>query len=117
MLEKSKSQERPHATHFIAGVGKEITKFDPVVRLNGKAEAYLLALLKAQIFTLSKCLAASVASYPLIPRTAWIMQKDPKGEPIDPAQIILLVAQIDFVRQVNHYLCLSHRINLNFVLG
>lgn len=99
-LEKNKTQERPHATQFIAGVGKETVKFDPVVRLNGKAEAYLLALLKAQIFTLSKCLASSVVGYPQMSRTLWIMQKDNKGDSIDPAQIVLLVAQINFVKQV-----------------
>jgi hypothetical protein len=127
-------QERQQATHFIAGVGKEVVKFDPSVRVQGKAEAYLLALLKAQIYTLSRNLAASILTYPQLSRTDWVMQKDMKGkvltasyddtgispraialivclafffhpriflgESVDPAQIILLVAQIDFVRLV-----------------
>ncbi len=99
-LEKQAGQDRPMAAKWVAGVGKEAIKFDPVVKLSGKAESYLLALLMAQNFTLSKCLAASVARYPQKPRIEWVMSKDSKGEPIDPAQITLLVALIDFVRVV-----------------
>ena len=100
-LEKIAGQDRPQAINFIAGVGKETVKFDPPVRLAGKAENYLQSLLKAQIFALSRCLAKSVTSYPQMQRVQWVMQKD-KGspEPTDPAQIILLVALMDFVRQV-----------------
>ena len=94
-------QERPHATHFIAGVGKEVVPFDPIVRLEGKAEQYLLALLMAQIFTLSKCLSSSMTRYPQKSRVEWVTFKDSKsGECVDPAQIILLVAAIDFSQQV-----------------
>eukprot|EP01038_Epipyxis_sp_PR26KG_P005447 gene5447-7540_t len=99
--ETSANDERPTATHFIAGVGKETIQFTPPIKLLGKAEAYLLSLLKAQIFTLSKCLSASVDRYPTIPRTQWVKLKDAKtNETLDPAQIILLVAMIDFVQQV-----------------
>ena len=95
------SSDRPVATHFIAGVGKEIIKFEPPVKLLGKAENYLLSLLKAQIYTLSKCLATSMASYPEQVRTQWVNMKDTKtGDTIDPAQIILLVSSIDFVQLV-----------------
>jgi dynein heavy chain len=94
-------EDRPHALNFVAGVGKETVPFDPPVKLVGKAEQYLRALLDAQIFTLSKCLAASMARYPQMLRVEWVTQKDTKtGEAVDPAQIILLVATIDFVQQV-----------------
>lgn len=100
-LEHPSGQDRPSATHFIAGVGKEILPFEPSVKLIGKAEQYLLALLKAQIYTLSKCLASSMSRYPEQIRIQWVVQKSPKtGETIDPAQIILLVSAIDFVQQV-----------------
>jgi len=91
-------QDRPKATNFIAGVGKEDVKFDPPIKLDGKAEQYLQSLLLAQIFTLSKCLTASVQRYPQLGRVEWLMKKDEKAEPLDPAQIVLLVALIDFVR-------------------
>ena len=94
-------EDRPHALNFVAGVGKETVPFDPPVKLIGKAEQYLRALLDAQIFTLSKCLSVSMARYPQMLRVEWVTQKDTKtGEAIDPAQIILLVATIDYVQQV-----------------
>lgn len=95
------TQDRPSATHFIAGVGKETVQFEPAVKLTGKAEQYLLMLLKAQIFTLSKALASSMARYPEQVRIQWVNHRNPKtGETIDPAQIILLVSSIDFAQQV-----------------
>lgn len=95
------SQDRPLATHFIAGVGKETVALDPPIKLMGKAEQYLLQLLKAQIFTLSKCLASSMARYPQEVRVKWVNQRDEStGDTIDPAQVVLLVAAIDFVQQV-----------------
>jgi dynein heavy chain len=91
-------QERPVATHFVAGVGSEIVKFEPPVKLVGKAEAYLLSLLSAQVLTLSKCLTQSMMKYPQLQRVQWVTQKDSKtGDSADPAQIILLVAMVDFV--------------------
>ena len=100
-LERQAGQDRPLGARWVAGVGKEIVKFDPPVKLTGKAESYLLALLLAQQFSLSKCLSASVARYPQKPRIDWMMQKDPKGESLDPAQIILLVAMIDFTKLID----------------
>lgn len=104
-LDKLPGQDRPQAINFVAGVGKETVKFDTPVRLVGKAESYLQSLLKAQIFALSRCLGKSVTSYPQLQRLQWVMQKDAKQEPVDPAQIILLVALIDFVKQVNLNTC------------
>jgi dynein heavy chain, axonemal len=76
-------------------------KFDPPVVMAGKAENYLLALLKAQIYTLSQYLATSMSRYPQEVRINWVTAKDSKsGATIDPAQIILLVSAIDFVQQV-----------------
>jgi hypothetical protein len=104
VLEAMPSGDRPQATHFIAGVGKETVRFSPEVPLTGKAENYLLSLLLAQIETLSKCLALSVARYPQMARIEWVMLKGPDAGSVDPAQIVLLVAQIDFVQQVQCYL-------------
>jgi dynein heavy chain len=97
-LERAPGADRPLATHFIAGVGKEVVKFDPTLKLSGKAETYLLSLLLAQMFTLSKCLSASISRYPQKSRIEWMMQKDAKGESVDPSQIVLLVAVMDYVR-------------------
>jgi dynein heavy chain len=91
---------RPSAVSFIAGVGKEVVKFDAPVKLDGKAEAYLLSCLQAQIYALSRCLTTSVNRYPEEPRVKWMMKKDSSGESVDPAQIILLVASIDFTQSV-----------------
>lgn len=99
-LETKGNIERPSAVSFIAGVGKETVKFDPPVKLMGKAEFYLRTLLIAQIFMLSKHLQDSIVRYPKTQRIEWLMQKDSNGEPLDPAQIALLVANIDFVRGV-----------------
>ena len=96
--------ERPNAISFVTGVGKETVNFNPPVMLTGKAETYLHALLDAQRITLAKCLAASINRYPSVRRTDWVMAKSPKGETLDPAQIILLAAQVDFVRQIERSL-------------
>ena len=101
VIEQRPGDDRPHATHWVAGVGKEQVKFAPAVKLLGKAEQYLRALLEAQIYTLSECLAAAMARYPQTLRIDWVTKKDKDtGETLDPAQIILLVAAIDFVQQV-----------------
>ena len=98
---EGESQDRPTATAFIAGVGKEVVRFDPAVKLIGKAEEYLHSLLEAQIFTLSKCLQGSFNRYPNAVRTEWVVAKDAAtSESQDPAQIILLVAQIYFVQEI-----------------
>jgi dynein heavy chain len=100
-ITNSASQDRPSATHFVAGVGKEQVQFEPAVKLTGKAEQYLLLLLKAQIFTLSKALASSMSRYSEQIRIQWVNHRNPKtGETVDPAQIILLVAAVDFCQQV-----------------
>lgn len=88
------------ATAFIAGVGKETVFLDPPMRIIGKAEIYLLGLLKAQRGALSKCLTASVERYPTQKRLDWLLKKDHNQYTVDPSQISLLVAQIDFVTQV-----------------
>ena len=92
--------DRPQAVTFVTSIGKEVVAFNPPVMLLGKAESYLHALLEAQRLTLAKCLSASVLRYPTVRRTEWMMAKTAKGETLDPAQIILLTAQIDYVRQV-----------------
>lgn len=92
--------DRPTAVAFVAGVGKEIVRFDPVVKCVGKAEQYLLTLLQAQIITLSKALANSFKRYPTQNRIEWLMKKDAKEDPVDPAQIALLVSHMDFVMGV-----------------
>eukprot|EP01035_Chromulina_nebulosa_P019235 gene19235-25086_t len=88
------------ATKFIAGVGVESVRFEPSVKLTGKAEQYLQTLLSAQIYTLSKCLRASIGRYYEMLRCDWLLHKDNTGESSDPAQIALLVGQIDYVRTI-----------------
>ena len=101
MIETRPGEDRPHAINFVAGVGKEVVAFDPPIKLIGKAEQYLRSLLDAQVLTLSKCLAGSMGRYPQQLRVDWVTKKEPKsGECLDPAQIVLLVAAIDFVQQV-----------------
>ncbi|RYH29930.1 hypothetical protein EON65_06785 [archaeon] len=107
-LHQPAGQDRPLATHFIAGVGKETIPFTPPVKLLGKAEQYLLSLLQAQVFTLSKFLASSMARYPQEVRAQWVVKKDENGSSIDPAQIILLIASIDFVTQVEKSMAQCH---------
>lgn len=96
------------ATQFVAGVGKETVTFAPPVKLLGKAEQYLQSLLAAQIFTLSKFLASSMARYPQEVRTAWVNKKDENGVTVDPAQVVLLIATIDFVTQVEKSMAQCH---------
>ena len=100
LLGAAAGTDRPQALTFVSGVGKEIVQFNPPVLLSGKAESYLDALLQAQRLTLARCLTSSIQRYPTQRRTEWMMSKTPKGETVDPAQIILLSAQIDFVRQI-----------------
>lgn len=88
------------ANNFIAAVGKETVALDPPMRIIGKAEMYLMALLQAQRNALSKYLSISMQRYPTQPRLDWVMKKDKQQMPVDPAQVTLLVAQIEFVSQV-----------------
>ena len=87
-LNKPSGNNRPSALAFIAGVGKETVKFDAPVKLDGKAENYLLSLLQSQIYALSQCLKMSFGRYPEESRVKWMMKKDENNEPIDPAQVI-----------------------------
>jgi dynein heavy chain len=87
-LNTPSGNNRPSAISFIAGVGKETVKFDAPVKLDGKAENYLLSLLQSQIYALSQCLKMSFGRYPEESRVKWMMKKDENNESVDPAQVI-----------------------------
>jgi dynein heavy chain len=94
---------RLYAFHFQSQVGHEKVRFNPMCRVGGKAEMYLQALLEAQQRTLSKCLKGCAARASSLPRTEWLLKRE-NGDSVDPAQIILLVALIDFTSKVEQSL-------------
>jgi dynein heavy chain len=99
-LQTLKNGQGHAALSWVAGVGKEEVAFDTAVPLLGKAESYLLALLHAQNYALSRLLSSSVGRYPQEPRAEWIMKKKPDGTTEDPAQVIILVAGMDYTQGV-----------------
>jgi dynein heavy chain len=98
VLIKTKSEIQ--VISFVSGVGSEIVKFEPPVRISGKVEVYLNSVLNGQIVTLANSLQESLGRYPTMSRIQWLMNKDNDDHPIDPSQIMLLVANIDFCNSV-----------------
>ncbi|GMH98843.1 hypothetical protein TrLO_g14194 [Triparma laevis f. longispina] len=90
---------RPKAKCFVAGVGQETVDFEPYVPLEGKVEIYLQLVLEGQISALKKRLEKSTKNYPNMGRTDWLMHKF-QGKSDDPAQISILVAAIQYVKEV-----------------
>jgi len=90
---------RPKATRFVSGVGHEIVDFQPVVPLEGKVEVYLQIVLECQRAALRKTLERSMDRFSTQSRTVWLMNKF-QNRPMDPAQISILVAAIQHVRDV-----------------
>ena len=98
VCERDRSAAKPTATKFVSAVGRETVDFEPVLKLAGNAEVDLQSVLLGQNYSLSKYLGASLARLPQSSRNDWIMKKLPSSESADPAQVLLLVAQIDSVR-------------------
>jgi dynein heavy chain len=78
-------------------LGEEQVDFEPAVSLEGKVEFYMHTILTAQRGTLQKNLERSQKRYPLRPRTEWLLESNPAGHSLDPAQISILVASIQSV--------------------
>ena len=91
---------RPIAKAFVAGVGSETVDFEIPVPLEGEAEIYLETVLKAMRFTLFHQTLRSLEAYPKMLRTDWIQQLDDAGKAKDAAQIILLIAAVNYVQGV-----------------
>ena len=100
-----KGKSRPSAVYWDAGVGKECCAFDQPVELAGKVEIYLQEILKYQSKALDTNVKASNKRYPTMKRIDWL--QDVKNKPSekatasDAAQIILLVAAIQYVRETD----------------
>ena len=90
---------RPKATRFVSGVGHEIVDFQPVVPLEGKLEVYLQIVLDGQRAALRKTLERSMDRFGTQSRTVWLMNKF-QNRPMDPAQVSILVAAIQHVKDV-----------------
>ncbi|CAM9207540.1 unnamed protein product [Chrysoparadoxa australica] len=98
--------DRPQASHFVAGVGKEVVAFEPAVALEGKVESYLQLVLKYQRITLGKALQRSMERFPNQARIDWLMNQTPpgSGNRTDPVQVSLLVSGIYWVMEVEQAL-------------
>ena len=94
---ESSSASKPRAISFISGVGEEQVDFEPAVSLEGKVEFYMHTILTAQRDTLQKNLERSQKRYPLRPRAEWLLESNPAGYSLDPAQIAILVLSIQSV--------------------
>ena len=93
--------DRPVATRWTSGVGIEEVDFSDPVPLEGKVEIYLQTILDALSGTLEQYLGRSLERYPTQPRTEWLLHLGDDDEPVDPAQLALLVSQIDYTNEVD----------------
>lgn len=90
-------QKRPYGVGFASILGDERVAFDRMVRLVGNVEAYFKSLHVAQESALRKRFQLSLERYPKQKRSRWAQETDSKGNCIDPTQIALLVAEINYV--------------------
>ena len=98
---QERGSQRPAVTSWKSAVGVENCVFADKVPLDGKVEIYLQTLLDALTDTLRKYLVRSLERYPTQGRTEWLIHQGPDTEPVDPAQLMLLVAQVDFTTEVD----------------
>ncbi|CAK4732517.1 unnamed protein product [Aphanomyces euteiches] len=87
-------------SHFVATVGKEVVRFAAPVQLEGKVEGYLTVALNAMKLTLKENIKSTIKRYPMVSRTEWLMSRTPDGSLLDAAQVVLLVAGIEYVKSV-----------------
>lgn len=101
LVDREDGNARPMATEFVSGVGHEVVDFYEPPVLDGEAEIYLATVMKAMRLTLFKHIERSLVEYTNKPRTEWINFKDPAtNRPVDAAQIILLAADMHYVKEV-----------------
>ncbi|GLD91666.1 hypothetical protein PINS_up000199 [Pythium insidiosum] len=101
VLQERGPGERPKATQFVSGVGKETVDFYEAPILDGEAEIYLETVMRAMRLTLFKHIERSLVKYTEMPRIEWINFMDPAtNRPMDAAQIILLAAGVHYVQEV-----------------
>eukprot|EP01138_Halocafeteria_seosinensis_P009362 gb/GECG01009567.1/.p1 GENE.gb/GECG01009567.1/~~gb/GECG01009567.1/.p1 ORF type:complete len:4452 (+),score=647.06 gb/GECG01009567.1/:1-13356(+) len=104
---KTENEGRPVATEFVSGVGEEILPFrQGGVRLEGKAEQYLAKILEEQHMTIQDFLMQAYKRYDEMNRGEWMIDfkedvpEEDKGiVPVDPAQIVSLVASAKYIEQ------------------
>ncbi|OQR84958.1 dynein heavy chain [Achlya hypogyna] len=88
------------AVQFVASVGKETIRFQSPLLLVGKVESYLKDAHEAMQATLLDSIKGAVKRYPTLNRIEWLSARTPDGAFLDPAQVVLLVAGIEYVKQV-----------------
>ena len=91
---------RPKATQWVACVGREQNDFKTAVPLEGKPEVYLQVVLDNMISTLQAQLTVTIERYPTQPRVEWLLHKGADGNPMDAAQLALLVSAMVYVKEV-----------------
>jgi dynein heavy chain len=94
---------RPLAIEFVSGVGSEVCKFEPPVKLDGKVEIYMQTILDGQKQSIFETVKRSMVRYQSQSRADWVLAKDgPSGASLDPAQTCLLVLAINYVSEVEN---------------
>lgn len=92
---------RPYAMALIADVGKERMPFIDPIPLDGKVEIYMQTILDYMKSTIFKNLLLSIDRYASMNRSEWVNYTHPgEYDPSDPAQVVLLVLAIYYVREV-----------------
>ena len=92
--------DKEMAVGFTSAFAEEVIRFsDKPPRLEGQpVEVAVAAILEAQKTTLQASLRSSLARYPTQERLIWIQHKNKDQQ--DPAQIVLLIAAIQFTKSV-----------------
>ena len=104
---KTEQNARPIATQFVSGVGQEVLDFRKGgLRLEGKAEEYLARILEEQQMTLQEYIMHAYRRYDQMNRGEWMIdfrddvaEEDQGIVPVDPAQIVSLVASAKYIEQ------------------
>ncbi|KAF0682585.1 Aste57867_25292 [Aphanomyces stellatus] len=87
-------------SHFASIVGKETIRFVVPVTLSGKVEGYLSDALDAMKLALKENVKGTIKRYPQVSRTDWLMARTNDGTLLDAAQVVLLVAGIEYTKCV-----------------
>ncbi|KAJ0395717.1 hypothetical protein P43SY_006365 [Pythium insidiosum] len=103
-----RQQADVQATHFISkDLAPERVALEAPLQIEGKVEMYLQTIHEAMRATLKEQVARSSHRFPEQNRVDWLMQKlpthdksQPQPQPMDAAQIALLVAGIEYAKGV-----------------